>query len=216
MRLRDMGRTVADEIAFPAHRGDSAGGGIAALEAAARSATAKGLPPVERWDPAYCGDLDIRIAADATWFYMGTPIGRKPLVKLFSSVLRRDGDGRYYLVTPVEKIGITVDDAPFLAVEMAVEGEGRNQRIAFRTNADDVVSVDTEHRLRFVQEEGTEGLKPYVRVRGRLDALVARSVTYDLVALAVEEVTDEGRALGVWSAGQFFVIAPGQGSEARP
>ncbi len=209
-----MGRTMADEIGSPAHRGDSASGGIAALEAAARSATARGLPPVERWNPPYCGDLDIRIAADATWFYMGTPIGRKPLVKLFSSVLRRDADGRHYLVTPVEKIGITVDDAPFLAVEMAVEGEGRSQRIAFRTNADDVVSVDAEHPLRFLQEEGTDGLKPYVRVRGGLDALVARSVTYDLVALAVEEAMAEGPALGVWSAGQFFVIAPGEGTEA--
>lgn len=211
-----MGRTMASDRPETVHLPEVAGSGIAALEAAARSASARGVSPVETWNPPYCGDLDIRIAADGTWFYLGTPIGRKPLVRLFSSVLRREGDGRHYLVTPVEKIGIQVDDAPFLAVEMAVEGESRDQRIALRTNTDDVVAVDAEHPLRFVREETTDGLKPYVLVRGRLEALVARSVTYDLVDLAVEERLESGRSLGVWSDGQFFVIAPGEPSEGPP
>jgi uncharacterized protein len=206
-----MGRTMATQTpadgttdATPA----AAKAGIAALEAAARSAGAHGVPPVEKWNPPYCGDLDIRIASDGTWFYLGSPIGRKPLVKLFSSVLRRDGDGRHYLVTPVEKIGIRVDDAPFLAVEMAVEGSGANQRLAFRTNVDDVVTVDAEHPLRFVPEPGTGGLKPYVTVRGALEALVTRSVFHDLVALGETAGHESGRMFGVWSSGQFFVMAP--------
>lgn len=214
-----MGRTMATRRATsPSPSPASAGGagtGIGALEQAARAAAGRGLPPVESWNPPFCGDLDIRIAGDGTWFYLGSPIGRKPLVRLFSTVLRRDADDRYYLVTPVEKIGIRVDDAPFLAVEMAVEGSGRDQTVALRTNVDDVVRVDAEHPLRFAREEGTDGVKPYVRVRGRLEALVARSVTYDLIALGVEEDTSEGRALGVWSGGQFFVIAPAPGGEAQ-
>jgi hypothetical protein len=186
----------------------AAGGGLASLEKAARSAGGRGIPPVEKWDPEFCGDLDMRIARDGTWFYLGSPIGRKRLVKLFSSVLRKDDDGKTYLVTPVEKIGITVDDAPFLAVEMAIEGEGRDQRIGFRTNVDDFVEVDTEHPLRFEKEEESGGLKPYVLVRGSLEALVVRSVFYDLVELG-EEVPVDGRPMfGVWSCGTFFPMAP--------
>src|SRR5215210_5772390 len=127
-------------------------------------ASRKGPPPVERWNPPYCGEIDMRIAADGTWFYNGTPIGRPPLVKLFASILRKDPD-RHVLVTPVERVGIRVDDAPFQAVEMAIEGEGAARRIAFRTNVDDLVEVDPEHPLRFEREDGG-GVKPYVRVRG--------------------------------------------------
>ncbi len=184
-----------------------AGQGLAGLEKLAREAGGRGTPPVDKWNPAFCGDLDIRIAQDGTWSYLGSPIGRKPLVKLFASVLRKDEDGKTYLVTPVEKIGITVDDAPFLAVEMAVDGTGHDQVISFRTNVDDVVTVDADHPFRFEEEAGTEGLKPYVRVRGRLDALVVRAVFHDLVALGVDEARAEGRQFGVWSSGLFFPMA---------
>lgn len=159
-------------------------------------------PPVERWNPDYCGDIDMRIAADGTWFYQGTPIGRPALVKLFASVLRRDPE-RFVLVTPVERVGITVDDAPFLAVEMAVEGEGEARGLAFRTNVDDVVGVGPDHPLRFERDDH-DGVKPYVRVRGELWALVTRSVTYDLLALAEERVVD-GRSLwGIAAGGGFW------------
>jgi hypothetical protein len=161
---------------------------------------AKGLPPVHLWNPPFCGDLDMRIARDGTWFYMNSPIGRKPLVKLFSSVLRRDEDGKYYLVTPVEKCGLTVEDAPFLAIRMQAEGEGRNQVIRFETQVDDDVTVDAAHPLRFETEIGTGGLKPYVLVRARLEALVSRALFYDLVGRG----TIEDGWFGVWSSGQFF------------
>jgi hypothetical protein len=160
----------------------------------------KGPPPVEQWNPPFCGDIDMRIAADGTWFYMNSPIGRKPLVRLFASVLRRDADGRYYLVTPVEKVGIRVDDAPFTAIRMTVAGEGCNQTIRFETNVEDEVSVDAAHPLRFAEEQGTGGLKPYVLVRGRLEALVSRALFYDLAAAGTVE---EGW-FGVWSSGQFY------------
>ena len=161
---------------------------------------AKGLPPVHLWNPPFCGDLDMRIAADGTWFYMNSPIGRKPLFKLFSSVLRHDEDGKYYLVTPVEKCGIRVDDAPFLAIRMKTEGVGKSQVISFETNVDDEVVVNKEHPLRFETEAGTSGLKPYVLVRARLEALVSRALFYDLVAKG----TIEGEWFGVWSSGEFF------------
>src|SRR4051812_43560795 len=158
--------------------GDAAG--LSALISRAARA-GKGLPPVERWNPPFCGDLDMEIKADGTWFYLGTPIGRMPLVQLFSSVLRKDADGRTYLVTPVEKVGIRVADAPFVAVEIDVSGEGEDQVITFRTNVGDVIEAGPERPLRFVDENGTGGLKPYVLVRGRLEALVARPVMYELV-----------------------------------
>jgi hypothetical protein len=161
---------------------------------------AKGLPPIHLWNPPFCGDLDMRIAADGTWFYMNSPIGRKPLFKLFSSVLRHDEDGKYYLVTPVEKCGIRVDDAPFLAIRMNAEGEGKSQIISFETNVDDEVVVNKEHPLRFETEAGTSGLKPYVLVRARLEALVSRALFYDLVAKGAVE----GEWFGVWSSGEFF------------
>ena len=157
------------------------------------------LPPVHLWNPPFCGDIGMRIAADGTWYYLNSPIGRKPLYTLFSRVLRKDGDD-YFLVTPVEKCGITVDDAPFTAIRMAVMGEGRSQTIVFKTNCDDEVTVDADHPLRFATEAGTGGLKPYVLVRANLDALVVRALFYDLVARG----TQEGEWFGVWSGGSFF------------
>lgn len=168
----------------------------------------KGLPPVERWNPPFCGDLDMEIRRDGTWFYLGTPIGRMPLVQLFSTVLRKDEDGRTYLVTPVEKVGIRVEDAPFVAVEVSASGQGSAQVLTFRTNVGDVVEAGPDNPLRFVDEEGTEGLKPYLLVRGRLEALVARPVMYELAELG-EEIDVDGRAMfAVRSKGAVFPIMP--------
>jgi hypothetical protein len=164
----------------------------------AQAASKRGPPPVHLWNPPFCGDIDMRIAADGTWFYLGSPIGRAPLVKLFSSILRRDPE-RYVLVTPVERVGIKVDDAPFLAVEMMREPG----RIGFRTQVDDFVWVGAEHPLRF-EEGAAEGIKPYVRVRGDLWALVKRALFYDLVELGVTEVCEGEDWFGVRSAGVFF------------
>lgn len=161
------------------------------------------LPPVERWNPPYCGDIGMAIRADGTWFYQGSPIGRKPMVRLFSRILRRDEDGRHYLVTPVEKVDVAVADAPFLAVEMDVRGAGSDQLLSFRTNVDDVVECRPEHPLRFAVEAAGGGLKPYLLVRGRLEALVTRAVYYDLMELVVEQ---DG-CPGVWSGGAFWKVA---------
>ena len=163
-------------------------------------AKSKGPPPVHLWNPPFCGDINMRIAADGLWYYMNSPIGRLPLVKLFSSILRLDDDRKYYLVTPVEKCGIVVDDAPFLAVRMRVEGQGQAQLIFLETQVEDEVLVGPDHPLRFVEEAETEGLKPYVIIRRNLEALVARTLFYDLVELG----TVEGEWFGVWSGGQFF------------
>jgi uncharacterized protein len=176
---------------------------ISGLEALLKAQVGKGPAPVEKWNPPYCGDIGMRIRSDGVWLYAGSPIGRMPLVKLFASVLRKDADGKHYLVTPAEKVDVTVDDAPFLAVEMEVQGSGRQQRITFRTNVDDVVAAGAEHPIRFAIEPGSEGLKPYLHVRGRLEALVTRALYYDLVELAVEEV---GRGLGLWTGGAFFPL----------
>ena len=178
------------------------------------STKTRGLPPVDRWNPDFCGDLDMEIKADGTWFYMGTPIGRKPLVRLFSTVLRKDEDGKTYLVTPVEKVGIRVEDAPFVAVEMQVTGEGNEQVLTFRTNVGDVIEADAKHPLRFVHEEASGGLKPYVLVRGRLEALVTRSVMYDLVALGEEIEVDGVMMFAVRSGGAVFPIIAADALEA--
>ncbi|MGI9426621.1 MAG: DUF1285 domain-containing protein [Hyphomicrobiaceae bacterium] len=167
--------------------------------------TADRLPPVEQWNPPYCGDIGMAIKSDGTWFYQGSPIGRKPLVKLFSRVLRRDPDGRHYLVTPVEKIDVDVEDAPFLAVEMQVSGRGREQELIFRTNVDDIVHCGSDHPMHFIEQPESGGLKPYVRVRGQLDALVTRAVYYDLVELAETEPEDS-ETLSVWSNGVKFPL----------
>ena len=177
------------------------------LKQAQKAGSEEGLPPVHLWNPPFCGDIGMRIAADGTWYYMNSPIGRKPLVRLFSTILRRDEDAKYYLVTPVEKCGVEVEDAPFLAVEMTVEGEGHDQRLRFRTNVDDEVTVDKDHPLRFETEEGTDGLKPYVLVRGRLEALVNRPIFYDLVAAGTVERVDGEEWFGVWSSGDFWPMA---------
>jgi len=182
------------------------------LEALISRATraGKGPAPVERWNPDFCGDLDMEIRADGTWFYLGTPIGRMPLVQLFSTVLRKDEDGRTYLVTPVERVGIRVVDAPFVAVEMDVSGAGDDQVITFRTNVGDVVEAGPGHPLRFVDEEATGGLKPYVLVRGRLEALVARPVMYELVEHG-EEIDIGGRIMfAVRSRGEIYPIMPAE------
>jgi len=182
------------------------------LEALISRATraGKGPAPVERWNPDFCGDLDMEIKADGTWFYLGTPIGRMPLVQLFSTVLRKDEDGKTYLVTPVEKVGIRVVDAPFVAVEMDVSGTGDDRLITFRTNVGDVVEVGPGHPLRFVDEDATGGLKPYVLVRGRLEALVARPVMYELVEHG-EEIDIGGRTMfAVRSKGEVYPIMPAE------
>ena len=182
------------------------------LEALISRATraGKGAAPVERWNPDFCGDLDMEIKQDGTWFYLGTPIGRMPLVQLFSTVLRKDEDGRTYLVTPVERVGIRVVDAPFIAVEMDVSGAGAEQTITFRTNVGDVVEAGPGHPLRFVDEDETGGLKPYVLVRGRLEALVARPVMYELVEHG-EEIDIDGKAMfAVRSKGEIYPIMPAE------
>ena len=167
----------------------------------------KGLPPVHLWNPPFCGDIDMRIARDGTWYYLGTPIGRKPMVKLFSSVLRKDGDD-YFLVTPVEKCGITVDDAPFVAISLVVEGEGEQQVLRFSTNVEDEVVADAEHPIRVELDPQTREPSPYVLVRVNLEALIHRNVIYQLVELAVSREIDGREWLGVWSSGEFFPIAP--------
>lgn len=188
-----------------ARAGDTAG-----LEALiGRAARAgKGLPPVEKWNPDFCGDLDMEIKRDGTWFYLGTPIGRMPLVQLFSSVLRKDEDGRTYLVTPVEKVGIRVEDAPFIAVEVNIDGDGEDRALTFRTNVGDVVEAGPDNPLHFVDEDETGGLKPYLHVRGRLEALVARAVMYELVE-AGEEIEIDGRKMfALRSRGAVFPVMP--------
>ncbi len=169
------------------------------------AAAGKGLPPVHLWNPPFCGDIDMRIARDGTWFYQGTPIGRKPMVKLFSSIIRRDGDD-YVLVTPVERVGIHVDDVPFVAVELRVEGEGEQQRLLFITNVEDEVVADAAHPLRVVLDGQSGEPSHYLLVRSNLEALIHRNVFYQLVEMAVEREIEGQQWLGVWSAGQFFPI----------
>ncbi len=177
------------------------------LAEARKAAGKKSLPPVHLWNPELCGDIDMRIARDGTWYYLGSPIGRKELVRLFSTVLRHDDDGVHYLVTPVEKCSVEVEDAPFLAVRMTVTGQGRKQVIGFETSVDDEMVVDDQHPLRFETEKGTDGLKPYVLVRARLEALVNRALFYDLVALGVVEPYEGDSWFGVWSSGRFWPMA---------
>jgi uncharacterized protein len=166
----------------------------------------RGLPPVERWDPAFCGEIDMRIAADGTWFYLGTPIGRPALVKLFASVLKQEG-GSYFLVTPVEKVGIRVDDLPLQAVEMAVEDEGTGRQILFRTVSDDMVTIGPEHGLRF-DRDGRDGLRPAVHVRRDLWARVTRALSYDLLAMGELREVDGVMMFGVSAGGLFFPAVP--------
>src|SRR5450756_2887353 len=165
----------------------------------------RALPPIERWNPPFCGDIDMRIAADGTWFYQKTPIGRPGMVKLFASVLRREGD-KYFLVTPVEKVGLIVEEVPFLAVELKVEHDARGQLLRFRTNVDDWVEAGPGHALRFAPEP-TGGLKPYLHVRRELWAKVTRALFYDLVELGEERAIDGKPMFGVTSGAEFFAMA---------
>jgi hypothetical protein len=177
-------------------------GGLEGIVAALPKA--KGLPPVDKWNPPFCGDIDMRIAADGTWHYQKTPIGRPALVKLFASVLKREGN-KYFLVTPVEKVGIAVEDAPFLAVEMSVDRK-KQQALTFRTNVDDVVAAGSGHALRF-EQEASGGLRPYLHVRRDLWAKVTRALFYDLVELGDEREVDGRSMFGIASAGEFFPMA---------
>jgi hypothetical protein len=178
------------------------------LTTAARDAagpSGKDLPPVHLWNPPFCGDLDMRIASDGTWFYMRTPIGRPALVRLFSTILKREGS-KHFLVTPVEKVGIRVDDAPFLAVEMTGDRDENGRLLRFRTNVGDWVPCDFGHRLRFEPSEGG-GLKPYLHVRAGLWAKVTRALYYDLVDMGEQRMIDGQMMFGIESGGEFFAMA---------
>jgi hypothetical protein len=165
------------------------------------------LPSVEKWNPTHCGDSEMRIARDGTWYHQGSPIGRPAMVRLFSTILRREPDGRHVLVTPVEKLDIEVEDAPFVAVEMKAEGSGRDARLAFRLNTGDLVTAGPEHALRFVEDtaDSNVGPRPYLMVRGGMEALVARSVYYELAERAI---ADDETPPGIWSDGAFFPLEP--------
>jgi len=169
----------------------------------ARLAEEKKLPPVERWNPTHCGESGMRIARDGTWYHEGSPIGRQAMVRLFSTILRREPDGGYVLVTPVEKLDIAVEEAPFVAVELKTEGEGRDRTLAFRLNTGDLVVAGPAHPLRF--EARGDGPYPFVEVRGGLEALVARPVYYELANIALAEGATPP---GVWSNGAFFALEP--------
>lgn len=170
------------------------------IAASAQEVSKGGMPPVETWNPPFCGDLDMRIARDGTWFYLGTPIGRAGLVKLFSSIIRKDGDD-YFLVTPVEKVGITVDDAPFVAVDFNAAGNGETQRLRFETHVGDYVVAGPDHPIRVAYDEAGEP-SPYVLVRRNLEALIDRKSFYRLVDIGAHH---EGW-FGIWSGGAFFKI----------
>jgi hypothetical protein len=174
--------------------------GLASLQR--ETAGGRKIPPVEKWHPAHCGDIDIRIARDGTWFHQGTPIGRRELVRLFSTILRKDPDG-YVLVTPGEKMRIIVEDTPFLAVLMSVEGEGKAQRLIFTTNVGDETVAGADNPIRVETHAETGEPAPYVHVRGGMEARISRNVFYQMADMAV--LGDEG-VLGVWSEDVFFPI----------
>ncbi|SFT36209.1 DUF1285 domain-containing protein [Sedimentitalea nanhaiensis] len=173
------------------------------IAASVRASKGRGLPPVHLWNPPFCGDLDMRIARDGTWFYLGTPIGRFELVRLFSSILKKE-DGKYFLVTPVEKVGITVDDAPFVAVDFESEGEGQRQVLTFTTHVGDTAAAGPDRPIRVERDPETGEPSPYVLIRAELEALIDRKSFYRLVELGVHK---DGW-FGVWSGGQFFAIIP--------
>jgi hypothetical protein len=177
------------------------------LAAAAKAAGAKGPPPVHLWNPPFCGDIDMEIRRNGLWFYMGTPIGRAPLVRLFASILKREDDS-YFLVTPVEKVGIRVEDAPFVAVDVTAEGEGRAQRLTFTTNVDDVVTAGPDHPIRVVRDPVTGEPSPYVLVRRNLEALIDRKTFYRLVDIGEHAVHGGESWFGLWSDGTFFPVIP--------
>ncbi|WP_299955943.1 DUF1285 domain-containing protein [uncultured Roseobacter sp.] len=173
------------------------------LAASLTAAKTRGLPPVHLWNPPFCGDLDMRIARDGTWFYQGTPIGRPGLVKLFSSILKKEGE-KYFLVTPVEKVGITVDDAPFVAVDFEASGTCEDQVLTFETQVEDKAVASADLPIRVVRNPETGEPSPYIRIRAELEALIDRKSFYRLVDLGVHH--DDW--FGVWSKGTFFPIIP--------
>lgn len=177
------------------------------LANSARAASKGGLPPVHKWNPPDCGDLDIRIARDGTWFYLGTPIGRPELVRLFSTILRKDDD-RYVLVTPVEKVGIVVEDAPFVAVDFTPEGAGVSQTLTFETNVGDFATAGPENPIRVVRDPDTGEPAPYVLIRANLEALIDRKSFYRLVDIGTHGDHNGEPWFGLWSGGVFFPIIP--------
>ena len=194
-----------------AHQPPANSPGLEGLAQVAACVKKRGLPPIHEWNPPHCGDIGLKINRDGTWFYQGSPIGRPAMVRLFSSILRKDPEG-HVLVTPVEKVSVEVEDAPFVAVEMQVEGEGAGQILRLRTNVDDWVSVDAAHPLRF--EPGPSGgLKPYALVRDALWALLTRPLFYDLVALGEVREIDGQEMFGVASSGAFFPMSPADALE---
>ena len=188
---------MPESVLLPA---DLSGLGLAEI---ARLAEARKLPPVDKWNPAHCGDSRMRIARDGTWFHDGSPIGRPAMVRLFASILRREPDGSFVLVTPVEKLEIVVDDAPFVAVELSSEGTGRERSLAFRLNTGDLVLAGPQNPLRFDKAE--DGPHPYLEVRRGLEARLARPVYYELAEIALDE---GAKPPGVWSGGAFFALEP--------
>ena len=173
------------------------------LAASVSAVKTRGQPPVHLWNPPFCGDLDMRIARDGTWFYQGTPIGRPGLVKLFSSILKKE-EGKYFLVTPVEKVGITVDDAPFVAVDFDVEGHAETQILTFHTHVGDTAVASGDLPLRVVRDPETGEPSPYVLIRANLEALIDRKSFYRLVDLGMHH---DGW-FGLWSSGTFFPVIP--------
>ncbi len=188
---------TSDKITTPSAEG---------IAASARAAQKnRGLPPVHLWNPPFCGDLDMRIARDGTWFYLGTPIGRPELVRLFSTILRKDED-KYFLVTPVEKVGITVDDAPFVAVDFDLRNQGPGQVLRFETNVGDFVTAGPDAPIRVTRDPETGEPSPYVLIRANLEALIDRKSFYRLVEIGTHH---EGW-FGLWSGGTFFGIIPSE------
>lgn len=185
---------------------DKREGGLDSIAAMLPREGGRGLPPVHLWNPPFCGDIDMRIAVDGTWFYNKSPIGRIGLVKLFSSVLKREDD-KYFLVTPVEKVGIVVDDAPFTAVELEIGGEAEGRSLNFRTNVDEWIEAGPGHALRFEQDADNGGLAPYLHVRSDLWAKVTRALFYDLVELGEERDIGGKAMFGVASRGEFYPMA---------
>ncbi|MFY0679103.1 MAG: DUF1285 domain-containing protein [Thalassovita sp.] len=175
----------------------------------------KGLPPVHLWSPPFCGDLDIRIARDGTWFYLGTPIGRPELVRLFSTILRKDDD-KYYLVTPVEKIGITVDDVPFLAIDFQVKGEDSDQILTFTTSVGDDAVAGPDHAITVTYDPDTQEPSPYVHIRADLTARIDRKSFYRLVDLCTDHVVEGISWFGLWSSGVFFPVIPTDQLNPKP